>query len=70
MTMDEDALNRSLRKFLKTVGVTSQREIEKSVRAGLESGRLKGGETLPAKAVVTLGGTDLQLTIDGDIELE
>jgi Family of unknown function (DUF6494) len=68
--MDEDALNRSLRKFLKTVGVTSQREIEKSVRAALESGKLKGGETLSAKAVVTLGGTDLQLTIDGEIELE
>jgi hypothetical protein len=67
--MDEDALNSSLRKFLKTVGVTSQREIEKTVRAAVESGALKGNETLPAKAVVTLGGTELQLTIDGDIEL-
>ena len=68
--MNEDALNRSLRKFLKTVGVTSQREIEKAVRAAVASGKLKGGETLPAKALVTLGGTDLQLTIDGEIELE
>jgi hypothetical protein len=68
--MNEDALNRSLRKFLKTVGVTSQREIEKAVRDGVESGKIKGSATLPAKAIVTLGGTDLTLTIDGEIELE
>jgi uncharacterized protein DUF6494 len=68
--MNEDALNRSLRKFLKTVGVTSQREIEKAVRDAVESGKLKGNETLSAKAVVTLGGTDLNLTVDGEIELE
>jgi hypothetical protein len=70
VTMNEDALNRSLRKFLKTVGVTSQREIEKAVRDALASGKIKGNESLPAKAVVTLGGTDLALTIDGEIELE
>ena len=68
--MNEDALNRSLRKFLKTVGVTAQREIEKSVREALASGKLKGSETLPAKAVVTLGSTDLNLTVEGAIELE
>jgi hypothetical protein len=68
--MNEDALNRSLRKFLKTVGVTSQREIEKAVRDAVESGNIKGSATLPAKAVITLGGTDLNLTIDGEIELE
>ena len=68
--MNEDALNRSLRKFLKTVGVTAQREIEKAVREALASGKLKGSETLPAKAVVTLGGTALDLTVEGAIELE
>jgi Family of unknown function (DUF6494) len=68
--MNEDALNRSLRKFLKTVGVTAQREIEKAVRETLASGKLKGSETLPAKAVVTLAGTDLNLTVEGAIELE
>jgi hypothetical protein len=68
--MNEDALNRSLRKFLKTVGVTSQREIEKAVRDAVASGKIKGNESLAAKAVVTLGGTDLALTIDGEIELE
>ncbi len=68
--MDEDALNQSLRKFLKTVGVTAQREIEKAVRDGIESGKLKGGETLAARAVITLQGTDLNHTVDGRIELD
>lgn len=67
--MDEDALNQSMRKFLKTLGVTSQREIEKAVRDAIESGKLKGGETLHAKAVLTLQGTDLQHTVEGEIEL-
>ena len=67
--MDEDALNQSMRKFLKTLGVTGQREIEKAVRDAVESGKLKGGETLRAKAVITLQGTDLQHTVEGEIEL-
>ena len=68
--MNEDVLNNSIRKFLKTVGVTSQREIEKAVRGGIASGRLKGQETLPAKIVLTLGGTDLTFEVKGSIELE
>ena len=44
--MNEDVFNMSLRKFLKKVGVTSQREIEKAVRGALDAGRLKGTETL------------------------
>ena len=67
--MDEDALNRSVRKFLKNVGVTSQREIELAVRKALEEGKLKGDEQLPATATVTLGGVDLNIRIDGEIEL-
>jgi hypothetical protein len=67
--MDEDALNRSIRKFLKTVGVTSQREIEIAVRKAVEEGRLKGHETLQAKAHVTLAGVDLAVDINGDIHL-
>ena len=47
--MNEDAFNASLRKFLKKVGITSQREIEKVVRDAISSGRLKGHEKLPAK---------------------
>jgi len=68
--MNEDVFNTSLRKFLKTVGVTSQREIEKSVREAVSNGALKGNETLPAKMVLTLGGVALSFTVDGDIVLE
>jgi Family of unknown function (DUF6494) len=68
--MNEDMLNMSVRKFLKKVGVTSQREIEEAVRAALSSGRLKGNEVLPAKVRLTLGGIDLSVEIDGSIELE
>jgi hypothetical protein len=68
--MNEDVLNSSIRKFLKTVGVTSQREIEKAVRGGIESGKLKGKETLPAKIVLTLGQVDLTFEVKGSIELD
>ena len=67
--MNEDVFNTSIRKFLKTLGVTAQREIEKAVRDAVAKGRLKGSERLPARAVVTLGGIDLKFEIDGDIEL-
>jgi hypothetical protein len=68
--MNEDVLNTSVRKFLKVVGVTSQREIEKAVRAAVASGKLKGNEKLPAKVTLTVGGIDLSHTIDGAVELE
>ena len=68
--MNEDAFNMSLRKFLKKVGITSQREIEEAVRAALAGARLKGGETLPAKVTLTVGGVDLKIEIEGAIELE
>jgi hypothetical protein len=68
--MNEDVFNSSIRKFLKKVGVTAQREIEKAVRQALAEGKLKGNEKLPAEATVTLGGIGLSLEIKGDIELE
>jgi Family of unknown function (DUF6494) len=68
--MNEEALNTSLRKFLKVVGVTSQREIEKAVREAIASGRLKGSEALSAKVVLTIDKAGLTHTIDGTIELE
>lgn len=68
--MNEDVLNGSIRKFLKTVGVTSQREIEKAVRAAVESGKLKGNEKLPAKITLTVGGVTLTHTVEDTIELE
>jgi len=68
--MNEEVLNTSVRKFLKTVGVTSQREIEKAVRAAADAGQLKGGESLPAKIVLSVGGVDLEVEINGKIEFE
>ena len=68
--MNEDVFNTSIRKFLKTLGITAQREIEKAVRQSLVDGRLKGKERLPAKATVTIGALDLALEINGQIELE
>ena len=67
--MDEDRFNMSIRKFLKAVGVTSQREIETAVRAALQDGRLKGSEMLKAKVTLTLSGVNLAHEIDGEIEL-
>jgi Family of unknown function (DUF6494) len=68
--MNEDAFNGSLRKFLKKVGVSSQREIEQAVRSAIASGRLKGNEALPAKMMLTIEGVSLAYEIDGAIELE
>ena len=67
--MNEDVFNASIRKFLKTLGVSAQREIEKAVRDALASGKLKGDEKLPAKATVTLGGIDFTHEVKGEIEL-
>jgi hypothetical protein len=67
--MNEDVFNTSLRRFLKKVGITSQREIEKAVRDALEAGSLKGHEKLPAKMVLTLGGVSLTHEITEEIEL-
>ena len=67
--MDEDAFNLSVRKFLKKLGVTAQREIELGVREQLERGELEGGETLPARATVTVEGVEREIVIEGRIAL-
>jgi hypothetical protein len=67
--MNEDVFNTSLRKFLKKVGITSQREIEIAVRDAVEAGRLKGHEKLPAKMVLTVGGVSLTHEVTDEIEL-
>jgi hypothetical protein len=67
--MDEDVLNMSLRKFLKKVGVTSQREIEHAVKAALDGGKLKGDEKLKAQVRLTVPEAGLDTVIDGEIEL-
>ena len=68
--MNEEALNTSVRKFLKVLGVTAQREIEKAVRQAISEGKLKGNERLTAKATVTLDKVALCHEVDGEIELD
>jgi hypothetical protein len=46
--VNEEALNTSVRKFLKTLGVTAQREIEKAVREAAANGLLKDSDRLPS----------------------
>jgi hypothetical protein len=67
--MDEDQFNTSLRKFLKQVGVTSQREIEKAVRDAIAAGRIKGHEKLKARMVLTIDSVGLNHEVKAEIEL-
>jgi hypothetical protein len=69
-TMNEDVFNASIRKFLKTLGVGAQREIEKAVRQAVAEGKIKGNEKFPAKATVTIGGIGFSHEIKGDVALE
>ncbi len=68
--MNDEALNMSIRKFLKTVGVNSQLAIEKAVRKAIEDGKLKGSENFTATMVLKVGKLDLDVKFDGDIKLE
>jgi len=67
--MNEETFNMELRKFLKKVGVTSQREIEKAVRNAVESGALTGHEKLKARMKLEVEGLPLNLVIEEDIAL-
>ena len=68
MNIDEDRLNVSIRKFLKAVGITSQREIEKAVRDAAESGSLPGAGKLSAKMTLSVPELGLEHVIDHEIE--
>ena len=68
--MNEEVLNMSLRKFLKVVGVTSQQEIEKAIRAADAAGKLKDKKSVAAQMVLTIGEIGLNHKVDGVIELE
>jgi hypothetical protein len=67
--MDADALNMSIRRFLKHVGVHSQREIEAAVQKGLASGKLKGTERLHATMTLQVNGLELKVNFEDDITL-
>jgi hypothetical protein len=68
--MNPDTFNMSIRKFLKMVGVNSQREIESAVERAMASGKLKGNDSLPAKMTLTVEGIGLDVSFDGKISLE
>jgi uncharacterized protein DUF6494 len=68
--VDQETFNLSIRKFLKMVGVNSQREIEQAVQKALEARRIKGEETLPAKVTLEIPALGMRVTFDGDIKLK
>ncbi len=68
--MNDERFNMDMRKFLKTFGVTAQREMERAVEAGIETGRLKGRETLTVRAVLTIEGLLDAHVVTGTIALE
>lgn len=68
--MNEEALNLSIRKFLKMVGVNSQREIEHAVAAAIASGKTQGVESFPAHVTLKVAGLGLDVSFDGEIRLQ
>jgi hypothetical protein len=67
--MDEEAFNMSVRRFLKKLGVSAQREIELAVREQLEAGELQGDERLEATATITVRGLSRDVLVTGTITL-
>lgn len=67
--MDEDRFNMAVRKYLKVVGVTSQREIENAVHAAVKAGHLHGNEKLKVKTTLEIGAVKLKHEINGEIEV-
>ena len=68
--MDQETFNLSIRKFLKMVGVNSQREIEQAVQKALEGKRLKGEETFAAKITLEIPSLGVKVPFDGEIKLK
>lgn len=68
--MDEEVFNISIRKFLKMVGVGSQREIEQAVAKAVADGAIAGTETFPAKVTLEVAGLKLHVEFDGEIRLQ
>ena len=68
--MNEEALNLSIRKFLKIVGIDSQREIEQAVAKALAAGSITGTESFPAKMRLEIAGLKVNVEFSGDIDLK
>jgi hypothetical protein len=65
--MNEDRFNMDIRKFLKVVGVTSQREIETAVRDALGTGRLAEGALLKPRVTLSIPELGIEHVVDGEI---
>ena len=68
--MDDETFNISLRKFLKMVGVSSQREIEQAVARALQERAIAGTESFPATMTLEIAGLQLRTRFDGEIRLQ
>jgi hypothetical protein len=68
--MNEDTFNLQIRKFLKKVGITSQREIESAVRSAIDSGDLRGDGKLHATMTLRVPEIGIELEIEDDIALQ
>ncbi len=68
--MDEETFNLSIRRFLKVVGVRSQREIERAVARALADRSIMGTESFPAAMTLEIEGLKLKVKFDGEIKLE
>jgi len=68
--MDEEIFHQSIRKFLKTVGVSSQQEIERAVRQAIAAGAVTGIETFPMTMTLRIEGLDLEVSFGGELQLE
>jgi hypothetical protein len=67
--VDEEAFTMSVRKYLKKLGVTAQREMELGVRERIDAGDLKGDESLEAEATIRVRGLDHDIVVTGTINL-
>ena len=68
--MDQETFNMSIRKFLKMVGVSSQREIEQAVQKALEEKKISGTETIPATATLEIPSLGVKVPFHGEIKLK
>ena len=68
--MNEETLNLSIRKFLKLVGVSSQRDIEQAVAKALAARAISGTESFAARMTLEISGLKLRVEFDGEIRLE
>ena len=68
--MDQETFNLSIRKFLKMVGINSQREIERAVVQAVNDGAIQGTEAFPAHVTLEVAGLKIHAKFDGEIKLQ